>query len=70
MSDQETIKNVWPDQWFVSDGLNIEGPLSAKEAFASVEKVSEIFKTIEKSVSLPDRYRIYASTEWCRRNGI
>jgi hypothetical protein len=48
MSDQETIKNVWPDQWFVSDGLNIEGPLTAKEAFASVEKVSEIFKTIEK----------------------
>ncbi len=49
MSDQVPTKNVWPDQWFVSDGLNIEGPLSANDAFSSVEKVSEIFNAIEKS---------------------
>jgi len=49
MSDQVSTKNVWPDQWFVSDGLNIEGPLTAKDAFSSVEKVSEIFKAIDKS---------------------
>ncbi len=49
MSDQVPTKNVWPDQWFVSDGLNIEGPLTAIDAFSSVEKVSEIFNAIEKS---------------------
>lgn len=47
MSESEQAKNVWPDQWFVSDGTKIQGPLSAEETFSARNKVSELFSNLD-----------------------
>jgi hypothetical protein len=49
MSESELTKNVWPDQWFVSDGTKIQGPLSAEETFSARNKISELFSELDST---------------------
>ena len=42
MSVKVTYKELWPDHWYISDGENIHGPLTAIETFSTFETISQV----------------------------